>query len=236
MKKWFVWLPIYLFCACGNSVENPTVHVFGALRTIMHDGDISAKVALGKFRNMQHIFALGAVENLQGEILIIDGKASIAHVAHDSLVIDSTLEKRATLLVYAVVDNWQEFALPANINNEKELAKFIAIQARKAGLNPQAAFPFQIIGRAKSLHWHVIDWPAGDTGHSHKKHKNAGLHGMLKNPEISIVGFYSTKHQMIFTHRTSNVHMHFKTLDDAISAHVDSLALGGQMILKLPLN
>ena len=45
----------------------------GSLRSMIHEGDISDKIDLRTFRNQQHVYALGVLENLKGEILIYGG-------------------------------------------------------------------------------------------------------------------------------------------------------------------
>ena len=49
-----------------------------------------------------------------------------------------------------------------------------------------------------------------------------------------MLGFYSDSHHAIFTHHTTNMHMHVKTDNNEIAGHVDALVLGEGMILKLP--
>ena len=46
----------------------------GALKNIMDKGDISTQADLGKLRKKKHPYAIGAVENLKEEILILDVK------------------------------------------------------------------------------------------------------------------------------------------------------------------
>ena len=78
----------------------------------------------------------------------------------------------------------------------------------------------------------LIDWPEGDTEHSHEKHIHSGLYGTLENQTVEMLGFYSNKHHAIFTHHTTNMHVHVKS--DKATGHADSFTLGENMILKLP--
>ena len=43
------------------------VKYFGALKNMMHKGDVSAKADLSDFENSEHLYAIGALENLKGE-------------------------------------------------------------------------------------------------------------------------------------------------------------------------
>ena len=60
-------------CGAGNKeTNNFKVEYKGALKNMMHKGDISAKADLTLFENTDHFYALGAIENLKGEIQIFE--------------------------------------------------------------------------------------------------------------------------------------------------------------------
>ena len=210
------------------------VKYFGALKNMMHKGDISAQADLQDFKNTEHLYAIGALENLKGEIQIIDGISYNTMVSDSSISFDKTFNQKATLLVYATVDRWNTFEIPENIITYEQLEKHVASVAKDNGVDISEPFPFLIEGTAKSFDWHVINWKDGDTEHSHEKHVNSGLHGTIENREIELLGFYSDSHHAIFTHHTTNMHIHVKTGDNEIAGHVDGLTLGKGMILKLP--
>ena len=70
--------------------------------------------------------------------------------------------------------------------------------------------------------------------HTHEKHKTSGLYGTINNSQVEMLGFYSNAHHTIFTHHTTNMHIHVKTADGEVAGHVDDMILGKEMILKLP--
>ena len=224
-------------CSCASLKPTGTpfeVKYNGALRNMMHEGDISAKVDLNDFRNTKHFYALGALENLKGEILILDSKPMITSVQNDQLSFSHSFDQRATLLVYASVKKWSSFNVPDQVKSYTELEAFIEQTAIAHGINPEEPFPFLITGMAKSFDWHVIDWPEGDTEHTHEKHIQSGLHGRISNQAVEILGFYSRHHHAIFTHHSTNMHMHFKTSDNTLAGHVDDLVGGQSLTLRLP--
>ena len=57
---------------------------------------------------------------------------------------------------------------------------------------------------------------------------------MIENTEVLVLGFYSNKHKAIFTHHSSDSHMHFKTNDNTLAGHIDDIEVGHDMVLKLP--
>lgn len=224
-----------------NSCESPKneqnyikVEYWGALKNMMKKGDISWKVDLKNFQDSTNIYALGAVENLKGEIQIFDSHPHNTFVSEGKLIIDTTYSKRATLLVSAAVDKWISINIPTDISTYDELEKFVGDSAKRAQLNTKKPYPFLIEGVAESIDWHVINWKDGDKEHTHEKHINSGLNGTLRSSEVMMLGFYSNAHHAIFTHHTSNMHIHMKTKDNLIAGHVDDLVLGSGMILKLP--
>jgi len=152
-------------------------------------------------------------------------------VVDSSLQIKDTYHLKAALLVYAEVEAWTEFIIEnaTNVNLEKTIFEI----AKTNGVHIDKPFPFLLQGTVESLDWHVIKWIDGDTIHTHKKHKAAGLNGRLTNRKVDILGFYSTKHKAVFTHHTTNVHMHFKTVDNSVAGHIDDISLN-TITLSLP--
>lgn len=210
------------------------VKYYGALRTIMHQGDISAKVDLKDFENSEHFYALGALGNLKGEIQIFDKKPFNTMVIDSSLAFDNSFNKKATLLVYASVDKWKSINIPDYVVTYEQLESYIEQAAKEKQIQIDEPFPFLLEGSPKSFDWHVINWKDGDTEHSHDKHISSGLNGTIENRQVEMLGFYSDSHHAIFTHHTTNMHIHVKTVDNKIAGHVDGLTLGQGMILKLP--
>lgn len=214
--------------------DQPQVKHAGALKNFKMKGDISAKFDLKELDGKQNLYALGALEKLKGEIQIFGSMPYHSLVANGELAFDTTLSKKASLIVYAQVPFWQEIAIPNHIATHARMEAFIADAADKHGINTEAPFPFLITGNAGALQWHVIDWDENDKEHSHQKHIASGLNGELEHVDVKILGFYSSKHKAIFTHHTTNMHMHFITADKKLAGHVDHLKPGQGMQLHLP--
>lgn len=224
-------------CGTNETGSEPyNVSYEGALKNMMHKGDISAKVDLSDYSNIGHLYALGAIENLKGEVQIFDSKPFNSYVYNDSLFFDASFSRKATLLVYASVDNWDSLTIPRKVTNIRQLEKFIEQTAKAKQINTKRPFPFLIKGEAASLDWHVIDWAEGDTEHSHHKHITSGLNGTVTNSQVEILGFHSNAHHAIFTHHDTNVHMHFKDGSESVAGHVDDFLPGSGMTLYLPKN
>jgi len=229
-----VFLTITLASCRDNREKNVSVEVkhSGALRTIM-SGNIEPVINLDTLSKKIHLYALGAVDNLKGEIQIFDSKPINSFVVDSSLQIKDSYSLKGSLLVYAEVEEWDSFQIE-NSKTKSDLEEQIFEVATNIGINTEKPFPFLLEGTVASVDWHVINWKDGDTIHSHIKHKESGLNGRLQNTKVEILGFYSTKHKAIFTHHTTNMHMHFKTDDNTIAGHIDDLSLNQKITLKLP--
>ena len=215
-----------------NKVSSTEAKHYGALRIIM-SGNIKPVISLDTLSEKNHLYALGAVDYLKGEIQIFNSKPSNSFVIDSSLRIKDSYSLKASLLVYAEVAAWDSFQIE-NSKTKSDLEEQIFKLATNNGMDIEKPFPFLLEGTITSIDWHVINWKDGDTIHDHKKHKESGLNGTLHNREVQIIGFYSTKHKAVFTHHTTNMHMHFKTDDNIIAGHIDDLSLNQTVTLKLP--
>ncbi|BAO77704.1 acetolactate decarboxylase [Winogradskyella sp. PG-2] len=238
MTKYFLIL-LVLFLIVSFKTEKEESNKFkveynGALKNMMHKSDISTKVDLKTFENSKHFYALGAIENLKGEIQIFDGKPFNTMVIDSTLKFDNSFNKKATLLVYAQVEKWNSIHIPNDILSYKDLENYIAQTAKENQIKIDEPFLFLLEGICKSVDWHVINWNEGDMDHSHHKHISSGLNGRLKNKKVEILGFYSDSHHAIFTHHSTNMHLYVKTTDNKLAGHLDDLTLGNGMVLKLP--
>lgn len=225
--------------ATSTSVEEEVllgyeVEYAGALKKIMHESDVSAYADLRDLKDKKNVYAVGAVEGLKGEVLILKGQPYVSMVEDSHLVIHPSFDYKASLLVHTEIAEWSEMEVDTEIRTYDELESFVAMAAEERGVDVTVPFPFLLSGSVDSLYWHVIDWPVGDTIHTHEKHIQSGLSGIHENQEVEVLGFYSDSHHAIFTHHTTNMHLHFISKDRKQSGHVDDLLLGEGMTLYLP--
>ena len=232
------FLILFILITSCNPKSTPSFKVDYkvALKNMMHKGDLSAKISLSEINEINYLYALGAVEELKGEVLVINSNVFVSSVSTldtiKSMFIDTTFNKNASLLVYASVEEWISINIPNTIITYEDFEVFVEEIALKKGINTDKPFPFMIEGIAKSFDWHIIDWPEDDTEHSHEKHIHSGLYGTLENQEAEMLGFYSNKHHAIFTHHTTNMHIHVKS--EKVIGHIDDMTFGIDMMLKIP--
>lgn len=209
----------------------------GALRNFMMHNDLSSQIRLDSLQGREHLFGLGARAGLQGELLIWDNEILNAQAQEGAVNLSQNWRDSAALLVYSTVPQWSSLSLE-NAQNKDSLAHSIPIIAAQQGLDTSKAFPFRLEGEVERLSWHVVDWDASDSIHSHEKHRQSGAYGREQAIQAEVLGFYSQQHQGIFTHHSSPLHMHYRLRGDQGSwqgmGHVDALTTRPGLRLFLP--
>lgn len=210
------------------------VNYKGALREMVRTGDISSKYDLKDLNNTKNLFAVGVLEDLKGEIQIFDSQPLNSFSNKKKIAYDKTFDKKATLLVWAVVPKWKTIEIPNMIKSLDQIEDFIETAALKNGIDISNPFPFRISGVVESLNWHIVDWNDNSKVHSHENHIKSGLNGEISKKEVEIIGFFSNDHHGIFTYNTTRLNAHFKTKNNDLAGHVDNFVASDKMILMLP--
>lgn len=219
------------FMSCqSNETVSPLVQHKGVLKEIMMMGQLQARADLKDYEQIPNFYALGAIEGLAGEVLIINGKPFNGKVLGDSLMIQNNFDLKAALLVSSQVEEWDTLSFELEINDLNELQELIP---SRLSHKPSQAFPFQILGSTGSLNWHVINAP-GASSQNHDAYKASGLSGLISNEPVQILGFYSENHEGIFTHHGSYLHMHFIDIKKQTMGHVDYFKWSGTMQFLIP--
>lgn len=204
----------------------------GEMRTVMQKGDLSAAIDLRKLSKAKHLYALGPVEGLRGEITIWDSKPSIARVEDGKIAISDSFDVKACFLVYAEVGSWHELAIPDDVRDAEQLEAFVSNAAAKLKLVGRP-FPFAVKGTFEKLAYHIVN-KTDNAPHSRENHDRVKVHFTAENVAARLIGFHSERHHGVFTHHGTNVHLHIITDDDKQSGHVESLRLGTGSVLLLP--
>lgn len=201
--------------------------------TIMH-GKVAAAVDLRTLAATRHLYAIGPIEQLRGEITIIDSRPALARVAADGAVkVAESFEAGAPFLVWAEVPAWRTIPIPAEVRTSRDLEAFVPRAAAAAGLAPERPLPFLIQGSNDRIDFHILN-RIGDEPHDAEKHKQIQVPFALKRVEAIVVGFYSQSHRGIFTTMDSAIHIHFQTPDNGASGHIQDLEIAAGAMLSLP--
>jgi acetolactate decarboxylase len=205
----------------------------GSIRDAIMMGKRDALLDLRTLKGKPHLWGLGALEGLSGEATIADGRCALARVGEGHTVqVTESYDGRVPFFVWAEVPAWQTVPVPPDILTYAELETFVGEAAKRAGLT--RAFPFAIRGQPKQIEFHVID-AKPETAPGMAALQIAQIQFEALRRQATLVGFWSSSHQGIFTMQGSNMHVHFQTEDNTISGHVQSLDLTqSEMMLSLP--
>jgi len=211
--------------------ENYKVSWEGTLKAV-HHGDVSAKVSLQEFSSKKHLYALGPVAGLDGEITVIDSNFHIARVRHGEVKTDNDLTTSASFLVWSEVESWRSpIILGESADDQDHLEKLIDSLATEKGIDTTKPFPFMADGTAKSVEYHILAPKASNSAAS--DHRSNAKTITLKDVPVKIIGFFSKNHGGIFTHMGSMTHLHI--LDsNGHSGHVDAIALDSRAMVLFP--
>lgn len=206
----------------------------GAAKNVMMGLDLSATVQLDTVANFPHCYAVGPVDDLQGEITVFDSQVFTSTLVADTILTALNPVVKAPFLVYSYVENWVAIPLEAELSSLKELESLVFAEALKLGFDTSRAFPFRLQGTWDSLNYHIIMRDKNEAHHSHEAHKKAKVHFSVVNSAADLVGFYSNKHEGVFTHRGEYIHVHYLNAQRTATGHLDDLHHSGKGTLYLP--
>lgn len=198
------------------------VKVVGAMSDVMHKNQLSGVIRLDTIPNREHLFGLGPVEYLTGEILIDGGKTLVSTVASDgSIKIEESPAVKAPFFVYARVEQWMEKTLPEDVQTLDGLSTFLDESTR----DHERPFVFRLTAQLKEGDIHIVNLAKGSTVHSREEAHKGQQSYRLENEDVELIGFFSTKHQGVFTHHDSYVHIHLVSADGKKMGHLDGMTI-----------
>jgi acetolactate decarboxylase len=204
----------------------------GSQRQTIMTADRTVHLDLRTLKGRPHLYGIGPIQGLTGEVTIADSRPSLARVGDDHLVhVTESYEAGMPFFVWAEVPHWQAQAMPKELRTYAELERFVGEAGAKAGL--AQAFPFVMTGRPELVDFHIVNATL-DTPSGMDAHKKIQIPFALHRQDVTFVGFWSDQHQGIFTPMGSNMHAHFQTLDNRVSGHVQGVKLAQGLTLSLP--
>ncbi len=226
--KYTVIITLLLMSCTPHEVME--VNIVGKLRAMMMENKTEANINLQDLKDQEHLYALGALEGLAGEVLVMDSNPMISKVKGDSFSIANNFDTKATLLVYTLVEGWDYFTIVED-QTLNELEELVYEKATAAKLTEP--IPFLVKGSASKLSWHIVNGSHGAKA-THEDHATTGFNREWNDTEIEILGFYSESHQGVMTHRGEDSHLHFKALDESAAGHVDDVQIKKGSLLFIP--
>jgi len=210
----------WLFSVCATG-QITLVRSVGSMNN-MGKENFAPHINLDTLSSKTHFFCLGLLGRMQGEITVLNGKPLGASVNEKGEgVVQENWQIEAPFFVYANVAKWEKYKFRAKITNLEDFQKAVAQLAQQNGFDVQQPFPFRLEGTIATLTTHIV-MPRSAEIPGYKSNKNQTDYS-LKDQKGQLLGFYSEKHQGIYTPKNSFIHVHFVSKDKKTMGHVDKI-------------
>jgi acetolactate decarboxylase len=238
MQKLLTILIIVQLLSCSQSEQKDSyiLEYAGGRDIMMRDQDFSAKIDLDSLKNRQGLMALGPIEDMKGEITILDGVIYTGTMENEQAVYRKDSVVRAVFLAYGNADQYQNINIEKSIQGLKGVENLVREQAVQNGLDLEKSFPFYMEAQVSDLDYHII-FKEGKEMHGHKDHQKAKKKFKLDNLKVKVVGVWAnSQEEGIYTHDGSRIHLHFVNEETLASGHVDDIKIQLGSTLFLPQN
>jgi len=243
-----VFLGVFIIAAYAAVIgakKEGLVEYVGAQKTIFATGRADSVVSLQELADRKHLYAMGPIDGLNGEITIFDSKPYITQVRGTDYSLDKSFKYGAFFLVWTEQAKWKDLPVPATVKGYADLQRFVKTQAAASGIDVTKPFPFLLSGTPVEIKWHInIDRTEGRpiTNELFMKSKEPFV---TKNEPVDIIGFYSESHAGIFLTKnapalkegsgmTNAIHIHLVSRTSKAAGHIDDIVMGEGMVLRLP--
>ena len=207
------------------------VHVLGEMRRMFTAHDIGPNVELAKVNREPHLYALGPLAGLQGEVTVLDGQVFQSRVEGKEPAVTTDPNIRSVFLVYACVPVWRSTEIPGSVRTEKDLADFLET---KFAANTRSAFLVQ--GTARHARYHIQNYHGAAGELTHAAHDKAKMFFEIENSSVELVGFFTNcdGDGGSFVHMGQRTHIHVASADRKQMGHLESIELAPGARLMLP--
>jgi acetolactate decarboxylase len=206
---------LMLFSCSSEKITVSEVKWSGAMKNVMKKGELFGTIHLDTISNKKHLYGIGPIEYLTGEITIFDSKSYVSRVNADSY------DVKAPFFVYANVENWTSIEVPKRVIDLTSLEEFLTSLPN----SDKKPFAFKMEAEVAETDIHVVNLPKHiKTVSSHEEAHQGQVNYLLKDRKVNLIGFYSAHHHAIFTHHSSNLHIHLITEDEKDMGHVESIS------------
>lgn len=132
--------------------------IIGAMKNVMHKGEMAGIIDIDTISNKQHLYGLGPVEYLTGEILLLDGKGYKSGVVDDTVMyVTETFAIKAPFLGYANIDRWTEVEIADSISTVNQLETMLDLTTK----NFPRPFFFKLTATVDKAGIHIVNLPKG---------------------------------------------------------------------------
>jgi acetolactate decarboxylase len=222
---------ILALASSGLSALSSEVHVIGEMRRMFTAHDIGPNVDLRTVLKEPHMYALGPVAGLNGEITVVDGQAYVSKADGTEAAVTIDPAVKAIFLVYASVAAWRSIDIPTNVANEADLAAFIHTL-----LPAKTRSAFLVRGTSVRASYHIQNYLGRAEDLTHEAHDKSKVLREISNAPVQLVGFATTREDDggTFVHQGQTTHIHLISDDQKSMGHLESITFAPGAKLFLP--
>lgn len=223
-------LILIISMGCANSTTKQTqstkVKISGEMKNVMRLGKLEGNISLDTL-SQKNLYGIGPVEYLKGELMIFDGISYVSKVETDStMTIETSFEVKAPFFVYAQVDDWKSETLTDSIFNLETLEVYLDEKFK----DRNEPVVFKVEGAIDSAIIHIVNLPEGTKASSPEEAHQGIVYYPVSKENVDILGFFSRKHQAVFTHHDTFMHLHLITKNREMMGHLDEIDFGSNQL------
>lgn len=206
--------------------------VVGQMRDVMWQGRLEGRLDLDTLADREHLYGLGPLEYLRGEILVLDGKGYRSTVTSDStMAVEETFRMKAPFFGYARIPRWRQLPVPDSVRTLPQLETWLD----RISADAPRPFFFRLTGQVERATIHIVNLPPGSEVRSPDDAHRGIVQYRIEDEPCELLGFFSTEHQSILTHHDTFQHLHLLTADRTRMGHLEEAWFGsGTLTLHLP--
>ena len=209
---------LLLQTAIGQSI--PKVHAIGAMKDM--GNTYQTKVWLDTLPIKPNMYGMGPYDRMKGEITVFDGKPFYASAfIEGKAVVGQSWDIRSPFFVYCNIEEWEEFEIEGPLNSIEVIQNKVAKIATEKGYNLKDPFAFRIAGEFDQMTLHIVTPRNSDVVGYKPDVKSQNFN--LNNDQGQLLGFYSERHQGVFTGSKNFVHVHYLRDDLTFMGHLDKI-------------
>jgi len=232
--------------AAPDSTRDGLVEYVGAQQVIFASGRADRVMFLESLAGRRGLYAVGAVEGLDGEITIFDSTPCVTRVRGDGYARDDTYGHGCVFLVWTEQEGWRDVPVPRTVKGYRDLQSFVKERAAGARIDVTRPFPFLISGTPAAVTWHINVDRTGGFPITPALFAASKATYVAVGERADIVGFYSERHVGVFISSyapalptasgpPNAMHLHLVSRSSAASGHIDDLTLAEGATLRLPI-
>lgn len=227
MKNYCIAFLLVLMYSCAlDETRNHEVKSISAMKNVMWNGELEAKIKFDTILPQKGLYGLGPLENLAGEITILDGVAYVSKIDDDQQIkVDINNNVGAPFFVYSVSKDFESLKLPKDVVDLKTLDSYL-----QEYHDSNTDFLFKLDGKMEFTKIHVQNLKPNTKVSSPEEAHAKQVNIKLNSINAELIGFYSNSAHGVFTHHDTNIHTHLITKDKKYMGHCDELKFNPKQV------